>query len=173
MDVRPYDADRDRGGLWRLKRAFELELSSGTDEAKRTAYEAKLTDDYRERYLDWVDRCVGESAECVTVAVADSDRSPASSTEPDGGLVGYGFLLPESLAHVWDAAVLNEIFVAPDWRGSGVADRLLAAALRVARSQSLPMDRVVLDVAPSNDRARAFYARHGFEPWGQLVAREL
>lgn len=160
MDVRPYDADRDRAALWDLKRAFELELGGETDD-KRDAYRSKLTESYRERYLDWAERCVGESSE--SVAVADSVD----------GLVGYVFLLPESLTLVWDAAVLNEIYVDPDRRGTRVADQLLEAALDVARGQSLPMDRVVLDVAPTNDRARAFYARHGFEPWGELVAREL
>lgn len=160
MDVRPYDADEDRSALWTLKRAFELELGGEAD-AKRDAYRSKLTDRYRERYLDWVAQCVAESPACVSVA------------ETDGAAVGYSFLLPESLALVWDAAVLNEIYVDPDRRGTGVADRLLEAALDVARTQSLPMDRVVLDVAPTNDRARAFYARHGFEPWGELVVREL
>lgn len=160
MDVRPYDADRDRAGLWALKRAFELELG-GAGEAKRAAYASKLTDAYRDRYLDWVGRCVSESPACVTVADAGDE------------LVGYAFLLPESLAMVWDAAVLNEIYVETEVRGTGLADRLLEAVLSVAESQSLPMDRVVLDVAPTNDRARAFYARHGFEPWGELVAREL
>lgn len=160
MDVRPYDPDRDRAGLWALKRAFELELGGAGDE-KRMAYESKLTDAYRDRYIEWVGRCIDESPECVSVADSGDD------------LVGYAFLLPESMAMVWDAAVLNEIYVEIDARGTGLADRLLEAVLSVAETQSLPMDRVVLDVAPTNDRARAFYARHGFEPWGELVAREL
>jgi ribosomal protein S18 acetylase RimI-like enzyme len=92
----------------------------------------------------------------------------------DGGeLVGYVFVLPERLAMVWDAAVINELYVAPDYRGTGVADDLLAAAVDLASDQSLPLDRVVLDVDPANERARAFYDRHGFEPWGELVAREV
>jgi ribosomal protein S18 acetylase RimI-like enzyme len=32
---------------------------------------------------------------------------------------------------------------------------------------------MVLDVDPNNDRAKAFYERHGFEPWGEMVARSL
>lgn len=160
MDVRPYDADRDRAELWTLKRAFELELG-GADDEKRATYASKLTDAYRDRYRRWVDRCVDESPGCVSVA------------EAGDGLVGYAFLLPSSLAMIWDAAVLNEIYVEPDARGTDIADRLLEATLAVAREQTLPMDRVVLDVAPTNDRARAFYERHGFEPWGELVATEL
>jgi ribosomal protein S18 acetylase RimI-like enzyme len=77
------------------------------------------------------------------------------------------------MAMIWDAAVLNELFVRPAHRGTGVADDLLEAALDVARGQDLPLDRIVLDVDPSNERARAFYERFGFAPWGEMVAREL
>lgn len=161
MDLRPYEESTDRDDLWSLKRAFERELGAGTgDEDKRDAYEGKLTSDYRTRYLDWVDRCMAEESNAVTVAERD-------------GLVGYVFVLPESMAMIWDAAVLNEIYVSPAHRGTALADDLLAVALDVARSQSLPLDRLVLDVDPANDRAAAFYRRHGFMPWGEIVARDL
>ncbi|XVH32126.1 N-acetyltransferase family protein [Haloferacaceae archaeon DSL9] len=161
MTVRSYEpADAD--ALWELKRAFELGLGSGTGGGeKRAIYEAKLTDDYRERYLAWVDRCVGEDPDCVLVA-DDGDE-----------LRGYAFVLPASLSMIWDAAVLNEIYVASDARGTGVADDLLAAAVDTAEAQDLPLDRLVLDVDRENDRARAFYRRHGFEHWGEMVARPL
>ncbi|MFB6161408.1 MAG: N-acetyltransferase family protein [Haloferacaceae archaeon] len=159
--VRRYASD-DADALWGLKRAFELELGSGTGDGEKAArYEAKLTDAYRRRYVAWVGRCVDEEPDCVRVAAADD------------GAVGYAFLLPASLAMIWDAAVLNEIYVRPAARGSGVADALLDAAVATARAQDLPLDRLVLDVDPDNGRARAFYDRHGFEPWGELVARRL
>ncbi|PSQ15785.1 GNAT family N-acetyltransferase [Halobacteriales archaeon QS_8_69_73] len=159
--LRPYDAETDRAALWALKRAFETELGAAGGDEKATAYDAKLTDDYRRRWLTWVDRCVADDPRCVTVA------------ERDDRLVGYVFLLPERLAFVWDAAVVNELYVAPERRGTGVADDLLEAATELAREQDLPLDRLLLDVDPGNDRARAFYDRHGFEPWGEIVAREL
>ncbi|WP_254768459.1 GNAT family N-acetyltransferase [Salinilacihabitans rarus] len=161
-EIRPYDPDADREGLWALKRAFELGLGAGTggDEKART-YEDKLTDDYRAGYLEWVDRCVAEEPRAVTLAESGDD------------LVGYVFVLPESLSYVWDAAILNELFVREPRRGTGVADDLLEAALSVAREQDLPLDRLVLDVDEENERARAFYRRHGFEGWGEMVARKL
>lgn len=161
MKIRPYDVERDRDQLWALKRAFELELGGESDGEKADAYAGKLTADYRERYLNWVVDCVDESPDCVAVAAAE------------GALEGYAFLLPESLAMIWDAAVLNEIYLTPAHRGTGIADRLLRAVCEVAETQALPMDRVVLDVAPSNDRAIGFYERHGFEAWGDLVVKEL
>jgi GNAT superfamily N-acetyltransferase len=82
-------------------------------------------------------------------------------------------MLPERLAMVWDAAVVNEVYVCASRRGSGLADALFERGLDHAREQSLPLDRVVLDVDRENSRARAFYARHGFEHWGEMVARDL
>lgn len=162
-DIRSYTS-ADADALWTLKREFELGLGTGTgDDEKETTYEAKLTDEYRERYLAWVQRCVDEDDRCVIVA-ADADKD---------GLAGYAFVLPESLAFVWDAAVLNELYVAPEHRGTGLADELMDAAFTCARAQDLPLDRLVLDVDRANDRARAFYRRHGFEHWGEMVARKL
>lgn len=160
MTVRGFESG-DRDELWELKRAFELELGGETGgREKRRAYEAKLTDRYRERYLAWVERCV--STDDRAVMVADT-----------GSLIGYVFVLPEDYAMIWDAAVLNELFVTPDARGSGIADELMDAAVAFASDQSLPLDRMVLDVDPENQRAYAFYTRHGFDPWGELIAREV
>lgn len=159
MEYRPYDPDGDEAELWRLKCAFERGLGSKSEE-KRAAYDAKLTEAYAERYLDWVRWCLAREPRSVIVAASE-------------GLAGYAFVLPERLAMIWDAAVLNELYVEPDHRGSGVADELIEAALALAREQEPPLERIVLDVDPENARAAAFYERHGFEPWGEMVARDL
>ncbi len=159
--VRPY-RESDAETLWELKRGFELSLATDTgDDTKEATYREKLDDDYRASYLEWVDRCVAETDRAVQVA------------ERDGEVVGYVFVLPESLAHIWDSAVLNELFVVEAVRGTGVADDLLDAALALARDQSLPLDRLVLDVDADNERAMAVYDRWGFEHWGEMVARPL
>lgn len=159
--VRRYDpADRSR--LWELKQGFERELGAATgDPGKVETYEAKLDADYRERYLEWIDRCVEAERDAIQVA------------EAAGSVVGYAFVLPERHALIWDAAVLNELYVEPSARGTGVGEALLEAAIEVARSQDLPLDRIMLDVDPGNDPAKALYEDHGFEPWGELLAREL
>ena len=167
-EVRAYDPERDREGLWALKRAFELELGAGGGEEKATTYEGKLDSTYRERYLAWVDRCAADE-NCVLVADAGADASGTG----DRDLGGYLFLLPERLAFVWDAAVVNEVYVRPDRRGTGLADELMERAVEHAREQDLPLDRLVLDVDHENERARAFYDRYGFVHWGEMVARDL
>ncbi|MFB6252791.1 MAG: GNAT family N-acetyltransferase [Halobellus sp.] len=169
ITVCPYNpAAHDASALWALKRNFELGLGSETGgDEKGETYAAKLTDEYRERWLHWVHRCVDEDPDCVVVA---ETTDPTESKPP---LVGYAFLLPESLAFIWDAAVLNEIYVRQEQRGTGVADDLLEAALACARLQDLPLDRIALDVDPTNPRAKAFYDRYGFERWGEMVARGL
>ncbi|MFC6875088.1 GNAT family N-acetyltransferase [Halobellus marinus] len=174
IDVRPYEPATDDRELWALKRGFERGIGAETGGAeKEGVYEAKLTEDYRERWLAWVDRCVGEDPDCVVVAAAVAADGETTDTGGADPLVGYAFVLPESLSFVWDAAVLNELYVAPAYRGTGVADDLFEAALARARGQDLPLDRMVLDVDRANERARAFYERYGFEHWGEMVAREL
>jgi ribosomal protein S18 acetylase RimI-like enzyme len=165
MEIRPYEPG-DAEGLWDCKRAFELGLGSGTGgDDKDEKYRGKLDREYREEWFEWVERCVDADPQCVTVAVDETDGSDT--------LTGYVFVLPESHRFIWDAAVLNEIYVAPDHRGTGVADGLMDAAVAFARDQDLPLDRLVLDVDRENDRAKAFYERHGFDHWGEMVAREL
>ncbi|GAB7008996.1 GNAT family N-acetyltransferase [Halorubrum trueperi] len=193
VDVRPYDPAADAGALYDRKLAFERGLGESTGgEGKAAAYEGKLTDEYRERWLAWVERCTDDDERCVTVAIdgkrtagsnddsgSNTDRGgdSGSNTDRDGDsgsdLVGYVFVLPERLAMIWDAAVINELYVAPDHRGAGVADELMRAAIDIAADQDLPLDRIVLDVDPANGRAKAFYNRHGFETWGEMVARPV
>lgn len=159
--IRPYRPS-DADALWELKRRFELGLATDTgDDTKETAYRDKLDADYRDSYFEWVARCVAETDRTIQVA----DR--------DGGLVGYVFVLPETLAHIWDGAVVNELFVTEPFRGTDTADELLDAALAFARDQNLPLDRLILDVDADNERARSFYDRWGFERWGEVVARPL
>jgi ribosomal protein S18 acetylase RimI-like enzyme len=152
----------DAEALWELKQGFERGLGEETGSQEKTEqYRDKLDEAYRADYLEWVDRCVAEQPRSVQVAVRD------------GTVIGYVFVLPESLAYIWDAAVLNEIFVHPDYRGTGVGDELMEAAISLGREQDLPLDRMVLDVDRANRRAQAFYERYGFTYWGEMQSREL
>ena len=172
-DLRPYDPETDADALYGLKTAFERGLGESTGgDQKAAVYEGKLIDADRERWLAGVDRCVDDDERCVTVAVDEGSDGPDGDNAAEN-LVGYVFVLPERLAMVWDAAVINELYVVPEYRGTDVADDLMDAAVALAGDQELPLDRLVLDVDSANERAKAFYDRHGFEPWGEMVARSL
>jgi len=130
--LRPYDPETDADALYEMKTAFERGLgeSTGGDE-KAAAYEGKLTDDYRESWLAWVDRCVSDDERCVTVAVEEEEGN-------DPNLVGYVFVLPERLAMIWDAAVINELYVVPESRGTGRRRRADGRRRRARRRSGPP-----------------------------------
>ncbi|MDZ7800851.1 MAG: GNAT family N-acetyltransferase [Trueperaceae bacterium] len=74
-----------------------------------------------------------------------------------------GRYLPRRLAHV---ATLT-LGVAPEWRGRGVATRLLRAALPWA--QRVGVAKLRLDVRAGNSAARALYEKEGFVLEGREV----
>ena len=62
-------------------------------------------------------------------------------------------------------AMIWGVFVEPASRGTGVASRLMAAVLAYAEPR---VDQVELYVNASNETARRFYRRFGFEPYGVM-----
>jgi GNAT superfamily N-acetyltransferase len=58
--------------------------------------------------------------------------------------------------------VMNDLFVAPEARGTGVADALVAACREQAREQGAAW--LSWQTAADNHRAQAVYARVGAEP---------
>ncbi len=64
-----------------------------------------------------------------------------------------------------EEVTLIGMWVATVVRGSGVAERLVRAALEAASDAG--RRRVVLEVAHENSRAWAFYSRMGFRPTGE------
>ena len=59
---------------------------------------------------------------------------------------------------------LSRMYVHPERHGTGLADRLMTATLEAARVTGAA--GVWLGVSVENDRANAFYARHGFAEVG-------
>jgi GNAT superfamily N-acetyltransferase len=64
-----------------------------------------------------------------------------------------------------DAVMMFAMWVSPDARGTGVAERLTDALISWARGRGYP--RMVLWVYDVNPRAAAFYRRYGFLPTGR------
>jgi ribosomal protein S18 acetylase RimI-like enzyme len=87
---------------------------------------------------------------------------------PQVGLIGLAGGFPEPAEPGRDeprAWHLVSMWVTPQGRGQGIADRLVAAVCELARADGA--GQVALWVTEVNPRARAFYRRAGFRETGQ------
>ena len=137
--------------------------------AWRDARVAALTDAphaFTSRLEDWARG--GEDAWRERYTTAGAHNLVASL---DGRTVGMARGVPEGCG----VAVLHSVWVAPDARGRGVGDRLVAAIEAWARHTGART--LLLAVFAGNDGAIALYRRHGFTPDGEVLrdgtSREL
>lgn len=90
--------------------------------------------------------------------------------EAGGRRVGYAFAGFESHDYenlLEEAIWVHDLYVVPEARGSGAADRLMQVAAERGRGAGCPL--LVLTVAEANTRAQAFFARHG----ARVTMREM
>jgi GNAT superfamily N-acetyltransferase len=94
--------------------------------------------------------------------IADPEREGTQLIALDGGVRGVGFA---TLYWSWSTlgaarkGILNDLYVVPDLRGSGVAEMLIETArAHCARHGARTMS---WQTAPDNHRAQALYARVG------------
>jgi ribosomal protein S18 acetylase RimI-like enzyme len=80
----------------------------------------------------------------------------------DAAIIGLATGFPEEPPPGWH---LVGMWVAPRYRGQGIADQLVRAVCE--RASQAGAVSVTLWVTDVNDRARAFYRRLGFAPTGQ------
>lgn len=83
--------------------------------------------------------------------------------ELDHAPIGYALLIRPELDAAIDGDIeLKKIYLLSRFHGSGIAQRLLAAALDGAQG----MRRLLLGVKADNHRAIAFYTKQGFRQIG-------
>jgi GNAT superfamily N-acetyltransferase len=89
--------------------------------------------------------------------------------EQDGGIVGYAKIGPPSLPVVpLGASVeLRQLYLLPAAQGTGAGAALMAWTIAEARRRGA--GELFLSVYVDNARAKAFYARHGFERVGRYT----
>jgi ribosomal protein S18 acetylase RimI-like enzyme len=124
------------------------------------------------------DRLVDELVESYDVAdrrcwvVLDDPVDPDAPLETvDATVAGWlnaGHDHADALLASPPRLFVGNLYVAPDYRGSGLADRLLERAVAYAREEGCR--ELSLAVEAANGRARAFYDRVGFEPVRQRMA---
>lgn len=80
-----------------------------------------------------------------------------------------GLLYTVSTAMGGRVALLEDMIVVPEARGSGVGSRLLQEAVAFAEARGC--GRITLLTDKTNKAAQRFYQRHGFEPSGMIPLR--
>lgn len=145
---------------WRLSR--ELRLVALQDAvapvafARTYAEESVMPDDR------WRQRASGDGAQQF-VAVAASGAGDGGTAERWVGMTVVVVERPDYVS-------VNAVYLVPEARGRGVADRLFAAALEWAWQRT---DRLHLWVHEKNRRAEAFYRKRGFERTGETMRSPL
>jgi ribosomal protein S18 acetylase RimI-like enzyme len=143
---------RIRADEWRKLRELRLEALKDTPLAFVEQYETSVRQP-DEFWQDRVRRAATEKTVSGFVAVNA------------GNFLGKATCIiePELTDHV--SAQIVGVYVQPGARGTGVADRLIAAAVDWALREA-GAARVRLLVMDANDRARRFYKRLGFVETG-------
>ena len=95
-------------------------------------------------------------------AILGSPADAVLVAEADGELVGYARLGTPKLPFEPEPGdmELRQFYLLKPWHGRGLADRMMAWTLDEAERRGAPA--LYLSVFQDNERARRFYARHGF-----------
>ena len=91
-------------------------------------------------------------------------RGRAAVLDAGGAVVGYALLISFWSNELGgEVCTLDEIYVAPAWRGRGLGTALVEALRRGAPLWPSAPVAVELEITPTNRRARALYERLGFK----------
>jgi len=109
------------------------------------------------------------SEDYYRTALGDVAQTILIGETPLSAPVGYAMLTPPALPieTTPDDVELKRIYLLAGWQGNGNGDRLMGLLAEEARKRRAR--RMLLAVYPQNDRARRFYARHGFQQIGEMT----
>lgn len=114
---------------------------------------------YREFYGEPYDEAPGRAF--LTERLTRDESIVMIATGEDDTPIGFTQIYPSfsstRLAPIW---ILNDLFVAPDARGTGAVDELLDTAARLATEAGAI--EIELATAHTNLRAQVVYDRHGY-----------
>lgn len=149
---------------------YDCWLDFASEMAELDPYNELADGDLRAAQDEYRREALADEDQRILVAVAGD----AIDATGDAGLAGYITAERKESPPVFArGARLNvgELFVREPHRGRGLADRLLDRAVAWGRERGC--ERVSLSVNVDNERARAFYERHGFEPRRLKLDRAL
>lgn len=156
----------DASGVWRRSgfedyarlEVMERAVDAGSPDTGRDDVRQDPDPDW-DRVLD-VDRSAfegfwGMSRPGLEEAVDVSRSNAVLVTGSNDSLSGYAIVGSQ-----WGTVYLHRIAVRPEDSGQGVGSALLSAAIAWGRRSGARS--IVLNVRPDNERAKGFYAHHGF-----------
>jgi GNAT superfamily N-acetyltransferase len=119
-------------------------------------------------YCDFYEVSPADSGllEMARTLIAEPEQGSLFIARDSGGAIGFA-----AVGWKWASTrgarigVMEDLFVAPDARGKGVADALIEVCAERCRERGMPVLEWV--TAPDNRRAQAVYERTGAEasPW--------
>ena len=137
---------------WELLRAVRLEMLADSP----LAYLETLAAARRQTDTQWQDRAAMMSGGTNITLLADGGAD-------DPRIRGLMRVVLKESQNVEQPrrAMLLSVYVAPEYRGLGLAEELLEESCRAAQAE-LGAAVLELGVHEDNERAKAFYLRHGF-----------
>ncbi len=111
----------------------------------------------------WPHQVFREALEAFTQAQPMRGGLWVAEDPVTGEVAGYAGV---EVSALWGEMDLINIAVAPAFRRRGIGQALLKWIVRVCRREGIPL--LWLRVRASNDGARRFYSRLGFEPRGEF-----
>ncbi|MEV6013017.1 GNAT family N-acetyltransferase [Streptomyces sp. NPDC051976] len=166
-----YDIRLVEPGEWRKSK--ELRLAALLDPVSAVAFERSYAEESVLSDEAWQQRASGAGAQqFVAVSSTGSSRRSgrdshavrdSQDSQDDVEWVGMLAVVVERP----DYLSINAVYLRPEARGTGLAEKLFAAAIAWVWDRA---DRVYLWVHQDNARAEAFYRRFGFTRTGEAVA---
>jgi GNAT superfamily N-acetyltransferase len=144
------------------EKSRELRLAALQDPVASVAFARTYAEESAMGDAWWRHRASGSGAQQF-VAVR---MPPAGEADAEEEWVGLAVVVVERP----DYHSINAVYLVPQVRGSGVAEKLFAGAIAWTWDRT---DRLYLWVHEKNPRAQAFYRRLGFVPTGKSMASPL
>ena len=142
---------------WPLLKAVRLEMLADTP----MAYVESLQAARRQTDAQWHERASAMSADDSVTLIADEGGRGSRIRALMRVVVKH----PQDPGRALQAMLIS-VYVAPEYRGLGLADQLLKECCEAAEID-LGAHSLELGVHEDNGRALAFYTRHGFQLTGE------
>jgi ribosomal protein S18 acetylase RimI-like enzyme len=157
--IRPF-AEADRALVARL--INDLQEAECAMEANRAHWA-----DGGRAYADWTLEEVAQNAGAIFIAETEAGEAIGLVTCWRAEDASDITVVAAARVHLY----VSDLVVVPQWRGRGIAGRLLAEAERHGRA--LGLAQMTIGVLAVNDAARRAYAKAGFDDYEMLLRKRL